>query len=196
MNASAVQSSDVNGNDILEKSGLGQPICPPKTSASGFSENLPVHSKVFSALSTQVWELVLFQSFGLLADSNDEPLAATVDFIFKAAVYCQHFPQAVRAVRVRLKNLDIDNDDFGDDCSATPCGMYLIGESETYERMHAVNQQACHTNHCVSDIYILIEMLSIPCLTIEASQTFERTVARGAIVSQSIDMVLERHLLR
>lgn len=56
--------------------------------------------QVFGALSqlecsSEVWERVLFQSFGLLADSNDEPLAATVDFIFKAALHCQHLPEAV-----------------------------------------------------------------------------------------------------
>ncbi|XP_059658166.1 uncharacterized protein LOC132304488 isoform X2 [Cornus florida] len=68
---------------------------------------------VFGALSqlecsSEVWERALFQSFELLADSNDEPLAATVDFIFKAALQCQHLPEAVRSVRVRLKKLGTD----------------------------------------------------------------------------------------
>ncbi|XP_027080715.1 uncharacterized protein [Coffea arabica] len=322
MNASAVQSSDVDGNFVLGKPVPGQPICPPETSAGGFSENPTMRSKtkwpeqseellglivnslraldgavpqgcpeprrrphsaqkialvldkapkhlqpdlvalvpklvehsehplaacalldrlrkpdaetslrlpVFSALSqlecsSEVWERVLFQSFGLLADSNDEPLAATVDFIFKAALHCQHLSQAVRAVRVRLKNLgtevspcvldylsrtvnscadiaeaimrDIDCSDDLDDISAMPSGMFLVGESATSERMHAVNQQAIRANYYFSDIYILIEMLSIPCLAVEASQTFERAVARGAIVAQSMAMVLERRLSR
>lgn len=56
--------------------------------------------QVFGALSqlecgSEVWERVLFQSFELLTDSNDEPLAATIDFIFKAASQCQHLPEAV-----------------------------------------------------------------------------------------------------
>ena len=56
--------------------------------------------QVFGALSqlecrTEVWERILLQSFALLADSNDEPLAATMDFILKAALQCQHLPQAV-----------------------------------------------------------------------------------------------------
>ena len=56
--------------------------------------------QVFGALSqldcsTEVWERILFQSFALLADSNDEPLEATMDFILKAALQCQHLPQAV-----------------------------------------------------------------------------------------------------
>ena len=42
-----------------------------------------------------MWERVLIQSFDLLADSNDEPLAATIDFIFKTASQCQLLPEAV-----------------------------------------------------------------------------------------------------
>uniref|UniRef100_A0A5B6Z2T5 MATH domain-containing protein n=1 Tax=Davidia involucrata TaxID=16924 RepID=A0A5B6Z2T5_DAVIN len=183
---------------------------------------------VFGALSqlecsSEVWERVLFQSFELLADSNDEPLAATVDFILKAALQCQHLPEAVRSVRVRLKNLgtevspsvldylsrmvnscpdvgesilrDIDCDnDFDDNCSAMPCGLFLFGENgPPSKRLHAVDEQAFCASH-FSDIYFLIEMLSIPCLAVEASQTFERAVARGAIVAQSVAMVLERRL--
>ncbi|KAK9280699.1 hypothetical protein L1049_014397 [Liquidambar formosana] len=184
---------------------------------------------VFGALSqldcgSEVWERVLLQSFELLADSNDEPLAATINFIFKAASQCQHLPEAVRSVRVRLKNLgaevsscvldflsrtvnswgdvaetilrDIDSDDdFGENCSVTPGGLFLFGENgPTSERLHALDEQAFHACRHFSDIYILIEMLSIPCLAVEASQTFERAVARGAIVAQSVAMVLERRL--
>ncbi|CAN0877547.1 Ubiquitin C-terminal hydrolase 13 [Linum grandiflorum] len=55
---------------------------------------------VFGALTqlecgSDVWEQVLLQSLDLLGDANDEPLAATIDFIFKAASQCQHLPQAV-----------------------------------------------------------------------------------------------------
>lgn len=57
-------------------------------------------SQVFGALSqldcgSEVWERVLSQSLEFLSDSNDEPLAATIDFIFKAASQCQHLPEAV-----------------------------------------------------------------------------------------------------
>lgn len=60
------------------------------------------HIQALGALSqlkckSEVWECVLFQSFELLEDSNDAPLAATVDFIFKAALHCQHLPEAVSA---------------------------------------------------------------------------------------------------
>ncbi|KAK0572438.1 hypothetical protein LWI29_031507 [Acer saccharum] len=319
---SAVQSSDMNGINVPEKAVPGQPICPPETSAVGFSESASLRSKtkwpeqseellglivnslraldgavpqgcpeprrrpqsaqkislvldkapkhlqpdlvalvpklvehsehplaayallerlqkpdaepalrisVFGALSqlecgSEVWERVLLQSLELLTDSNDEPLAATIDFIFKAASQCQHLPEAVRSVRVRLKNLgaevspcvldflsktvnswgdvaetilrDIDcDDDFGDNCSTMPCGLFLFGENgPSSERLHAVDEQAFRASCHFSDIYILIEMLSIPCLAVEAAQTFERAVVRGTIVAQSVAMVLERRL--
>ncbi|KHN07063.1 Ubiquitin carboxyl-terminal hydrolase 12 [Glycine soja] len=184
---------------------------------------------VYGALSqlecgSEVWERILFQSFELLTDSNDEPLTATIDFIFKAASQCQHLPEAVRSVRVRLKNLglevspcvldflsktinswgdvaetilrDIDcDDDYGDSCSALPCGIFLFGEHDTAPSgLHVIDEQAYHASRHFSDIYILFEMLSIPCLVAEASQTFERAVARGVISAQSVALVLQSRL--
>lgn len=221
--------------------------------------------QVFVALSqldfgSEVWERVLLKSLELLTDSNDEPLAVTIDFIFKAASQCQHLPEAVRvfqiiiimivspvfpffsflfplntfnhvfphlqvrSVRVRLKNLgaevspcvldflsktvnswgdvaetilrDIDcDDDFGDNCSTMPSGLFLFGENgPTSDSLHVMDEQAFRATRHFSDIYILIEMLSIPCIAVEAAQTFERAVARGTIVAQSIALVLERRL--
>lgn len=93
-----------------------------------------------------------------------------------------------------LRDIDCD-DDFGDNCSTIPCGLFLFGENgPTSERLHAVDEHAyCATRH-FSDIYLLIEMLSIPCLAVEASQTFERAVARGAFGAQSVAIVLESRL--
>ncbi|KAM1313310.1 uncharacterized protein LOC126604096 [Malus sylvestris] len=188
-----------------------------------------LRTPVFGALSqldcgSEVWERVLSQSFEFLRDSNDEPLVATIDFIFKAASQCQHLPEAVRSVRVRLKNLGVDispcvleflsrtvnswgdvaetilrdidcDDEFGDTCSTLNSGLFLFGEhGPISERFHPVDEQAFRSSRLFSDIYILIEMLSIPCLAVEASQTFERAVARGAIVAHSVAMVLERRL--
>lgn len=45
--------------------------------------------------SSEVWESVLFQSLELLADSNGDVLAATVDFVFQAALHSQHLLEAV-----------------------------------------------------------------------------------------------------
>lgn len=188
-----------------------------------------LRTPVFGALSqlecgSEVWERVLFQSYELLMDSNDEPLAATIDFIFKAASQCQHLPEAVKSVRVRLKSLGVDvspcvleflsktvnswgdvaetilrdidsDDDFGDSSSTMHRGLFLFDEhGPTSDRLQMVDEQAFRASCLFSDIYILIEMLSIPCLAVEASQTFERAVARGAIVAHSVAMVLERRL--
>ncbi|KAF8407158.1 hypothetical protein HHK36_006284 [Tetracentron sinense] len=170
---------------------------------------------------SEVWERVLFQAFKLLTDSNYEPLAATMSFIFKAASQCQHLPEAVRSVRARLNSLgaevsscvldvlsktvnncadiaeamlrDIDSDcELGENCITTPCGLLYSENGLTAERLHVVNEQIIHADCHFSDIYILIEMLSIPCLTVEASQVFERIVAQGSIVDESVAMVLER----
>ncbi|KAL9230264.1 hypothetical protein vseg_005639 [Gypsophila vaccaria] len=182
---------------------------------------------VFGALSqlecsSEVWEGILFQSVALLADSNDEPLAATINFLFKAATQCQHLPEAVRSVRVRLKQLgpevsscvlefltrtvhnwadaseailrDIDSDDdCGLNCSSLPDGVFLFGENgPPSEILNVVNEHSFCGSHHFSDIYLLMEMLSIPCLAVDALQTFERAVARGAILAPSVAMVLDR----
>ncbi|XP_073055256.1 uncharacterized protein [Primulina eburnea] len=182
---------------------------------------------VFGALSqlecsSEVWEQVLFRSLDILVDCNDEPLAVTMDFIFKTALHCQHLPEAVRSIRARLKTLgtevsacvldylsrtvnscadiaecilrDIDcDDDFGD--NYLPSERLMFGESEpTPGRLISGEECVFHGSCHFSDIYILIEMLSIPCLAIESARTFERAVARGAFVSQSVAAVLERCL--
>ncbi|KAG1363216.1 Ubiquitin carboxyl-terminal hydrolase 13 [Cocos nucifera] len=182
---------------------------------------------VFGALSlldfgSEVWERVLFQAFELLSDSNDEPLEAAVSFIFKAASQCQQLPQAVRAIRSRLKSLgaevphcvldilakivhactdvaeailrDIDSDcDLDGNCMTTPCGIFSCGVNGlSAEGMHMGQEQVVHGCQHLSDVYILIEMLTMPGLFVEVSQIFERAVLRGAIGLQSVAMVLER----
>lgn len=184
---------------------------------------------VFGALSqlecgTDVWERILGQSFELLTDANDEPLAATIDFIIKAALQCQHLPEAVRSVRDRLKDLgtevspcvldylgrmvnscadvaeaflrDIDCDnDLGESSSQRPFGHFTFGENRpSSEKLCAVHDLSFRAGSYFSDTYILIDMLSIPCLAVEASQIFERGVVRGTIFAQSVAMVLERRL--
>ncbi|XP_071701856.1 uncharacterized protein [Rutidosis leptorrhynchoides] len=176
--------------------------------------------------NSEFWERILYQSFELLEDSNDARLAATIDFIFKAALHCQHLPEAVRSVRTRLKFLgdevsvcvldylsrtvasctdvaeailkDIDNDDeYRETLPSMPCGTFLFGENgATSDSLHTDPQSFCAATANFPDIYILLEMLSIPCLAIESSQTFEKAVAQGAITAQSVAMVLERRLAR
>lgn len=92
---------------------------------------------------------------------------------------------------------DIDSDeDISNTWPALPYGLFLFGDnnSTAADQLHMENDQTfCNSRH-FSDIYILIEMLSIPCLAVEASQTFERAVARGNLVAQSVAMVMERRL--
>ena len=73
-----------------------------------------------------------------------------------------------------------------------PCGIFLFGENGATSDP----QTFCASTANFSDTYILLEMLSIPCLAAEASQTFEKAVAQGAIMAQSVAMVLERRLAR
>ncbi|XP_010906892.1 uncharacterized protein [Elaeis guineensis] len=182
---------------------------------------------VFDALGqlefgSEVWERVLFQAFELLTDSNDEPLVAAMSFVFKAASQCHHLPQAVRAVRSKLKSLgaevphcvldvlaktvhtwadvseailrDIDSDcELDRYCMTTTCGNFSCGVNELWaEGMHMGQEQVGHGCQHLSDVYILIEMLSVPSLFVEVSQVFERAVLRGVIGLQSVAMVLER----
>ncbi|KAJ4890624.1 TRAF-like family protein [Raphanus sativus] len=171
---------------------------------------------------SEVWEHILLQSFELLSNSNGESLVAAIHFIFKTASQCQHLPEAVRSVRERLKVLGADvsacvleylsktvhswaeiaeiilkdincDDSLGGSFVTLPCGPFLIGENETTSEMaDLMDEHEFYANRQFCDVYILLEMLSISCLALEASQTFERAVARGAIVAQSVGMVLEK----
>jgi hypothetical protein len=58
------------------------------------------HFQVLEALShldvsSEVWQHILQQALDALPESNDEPLAAAMSFIFKAAAECQQLPHAV-----------------------------------------------------------------------------------------------------
>uniref|UniRef100_A0A1J3FRS1 Ubiquitin carboxyl-terminal hydrolase 12 n=1 Tax=Noccaea caerulescens TaxID=107243 RepID=A0A1J3FRS1_NOCCA len=169
-----------------------------------------------------VWENILLQSFELLNDSNDENLMATIHFIFRTASQYQQLPEAVRSVRERLKSLGADvsvcvleylsktvhswaevaemilrdincDDSLVGNLESIPYGPFLMGENETASEMaDLMDEHEFHANRQFFDVYILLEMLSIPCLAVEASQIFERAVARGAIVAQSVAMVLEK----
>lgn len=113
-----------------------------------------------------------------------------LDYLSRTVGSCADIAEAI------LRDIDCDNG-FSENCSAVPCGIFLFGENcHTTERPEPVDEHPFRSGDHVSDIYILIEMLSIPCLAVDASQTFERAVARGAVVAQSVAMVLERRLAR
>ncbi|CAA6674953.1 unnamed protein product [Spirodela intermedia] len=164
---------------------------------------------VFGALnqlefSPEVWQRALFQAFNLLADSNDELLVAAISFVFKAASQCQllltRLGEQARAVRSRLKSLgpgvpqcvlgyiEPDGDSslttrtvFPDSVNALSMGLLSTSE-----------EQAVYGSQHIADIYVLIEMLSIPAIFVDVSQVFVRAISRGAITLQSVAMVLER----
>lgn len=89
---------------------------------------------------------------------------------------------------------DINCDDILDGNFGTlPFGPFLIGENDSISEMEdLMDKHEFYANRQFFDVYILLEMLSISSLAVEASQTFERAVARGAIVVQCVAMVLEK----
>lgn len=90
---------------------------------------------------------------------------------------------------------DIDCDDSISD--GMQSGIFIFGESgPVSERLHPGEEQHFHATRHFSDIYILIEMLSMPSLVTQVAQTFEKAVVRGTFVPQSVAMVLERRLAR
>jgi hypothetical protein len=60
------------------------------------------------------------------------------------------------------------------------------------EEVYSWQEQAVHGRHHLSDIFILIEMLSTPRLLVEVAHIFERALLRGAFGLQLVAMVLER----
>ncbi|XP_020579486.1 LOW QUALITY PROTEIN: uncharacterized protein LOC110024083 [Phalaenopsis equestris] len=184
-------------------------------------------SPVFGALSQlefgcDVWEHLLFQALEILTDSHDESLVAVISFVFKAAARCQHFPQAVRAVRSRLQSLgtdvatcvldvltttmhtstdiaalflrEIDSDCEPDgSCPATTCGHFSHGVNGLPTEPTDESQERI-IDGClhICDVYILVEMLSVSNLFAETSEVFEKALLKGAIGLQSIAMVLEK----
>ncbi|KAI7979584.1 hypothetical protein LOK49_Contig297G00002 [Camellia lanceoleosa] len=176
---------------------------------------IPVFSVINQLdLSSEVQEHVFFLTSKLVVKSNDGALATTIGFLFEAASHCQHISKAVRVVRVRLCRLGIE---------VSPCVLNFLSEivtncSEiakaflrdidssfelddkdltTSHRTTGLNmmddQILCENRH-FSDIFTLIQLLSVPSLKREAFQVFERAVSQGSIVVHSVSTVLERCL--
>ncbi|XP_062222774.1 uncharacterized protein LOC133921772 [Phragmites australis] len=171
---------------------------------------------------SDVWKRASVHTLELLSDSNDEPLVAAITYVLKAASQCQHLSQAVRAVRWRLKGLGTEVPhcvldflsktiqsqpdvaeailkDFDSDCepenncvsSTTSCSTCTT-DGLSSEGMYSCQEQAVHGRDHLSDVFVLIEMLSIPGLFVEVAQIFERALLRGAFGLQVVAMVLER----
>lgn len=167
-----------------------------------------------------VWKRASFHALELLADSNDEPLVAAITYVLKAASQCQHIAQAARAVRWRLKGLgtevppcvldyfsktvhswpdvaeallkDIASDPEPDNSCLSSSSSTCSKDGFTAEGMPSWQDQAVHGSSHLSDVFVLIEMLSIPGLFVEAAQVLERALSQGAFGAQLVAMVLER----
>lgn len=89
---------------------------------------------------------------------------------------------------------DIDSDcELDGNCMTVPCGIFSYGANGlSADEMHTGQESVIDSCHHLSDVYILIEMLSIPGLFVDVSQVFERAVVRGAIGLRSVAMILER----
>ncbi|CAL5397179.1 unnamed protein product [Camellia sinensis] len=175
-------------------------------------------------LSSEVQEHVFFLTSKLVVKSNDGALATTIGFLFKAASHCQHISKAVRVVRVRLCRLgievspcvlnflseivtncceiakaflrDVDSSFELDDKDLTTSGGTFLYDEDEYRAtgLNMMDDQILRENRHFSDIFTLIQLLSVPSLKREAFQVFERAVSQGSIVVHSVSTVLERCL--
>ncbi|CAO2039635.1 unnamed protein product [Urochloa humidicola] len=171
---------------------------------------------------SDIWKQASVHAFELLSDSNDEPLVTAITYVLKAASHCQHLSLAVRAVRWRLKDLgtevphcvldflsktiqsqpdvaeailkDIDSDcePEGNCLSSTSSCSTCSTDVLSADGIYSWQEQAVHGRNHLSDVFALIEMLSIPGLFAEVAQVFERALLRGAFGLQLVAMVLER----
>eukprot|EP01018_Ginkgo_biloba_P001927 Gb_20787 [translate_table: standard] len=175
-------------------------------------------------VACEVWEQVLYEALKMLPVFNDEPLAALMNFIFKAASECQQLSPVASAIRGRLKKLgagvcaevldvlrstvvsqadvaeallrDIDSDceNSENDPTEPPVNAAVgdRGSGGAMELLHLTAEQIANSCWRVTDVYILVEMLSVPSLSVESQHVFERAIARGAFGERSVVMVLER----
>nr|CAB3450363.1 unnamed protein product [Digitaria exilis] len=171
---------------------------------------------------SDIWKQASVHALELLSDSNDEALVAAITYVLKVASHCQHLALAVRAVRWRLRDLgtevphcvldllskiiqsqpdvaeailkDIDSDCEPDNncLSSTSSCSTCSTDGLSAEGMYSWQEQPVPGSNNLTDVFALIEMLSIPGLFVEVAQVFERALLRGAFGLQLVAMVLER----
>ncbi|TVU29248.1 hypothetical protein EJB05_20806, partial [Eragrostis curvula] len=169
---------------------------------------------------SDIWKRASVHALELLSDSNDESLVAAITYVLRVASQCQHLSQAVKSVRWRLKDLgtevphcvldllsktiqsqpdvaetilkDIDSDCEPDSDSISSSSSSFTTDGLSAEGMHSWQEQAVYGRNHLSDVFVLIEMLSIPRLFVEVAQIFERALLRGTFSLQLVAMVLER----
>ena len=145
----------------------------------------------------------------------------SIFLLFILVTYCFYFPK-VRAIRWRLNDLgtevphcvldylsktiksqpdvaeailkDIDSDSEPENncLSSTSSCSTCSTDGLSAEGMYSWQEQAVHGRNHLSDVFAVIEMLSIPGLFVEVAQVVERALLRGAFGLQLVAMVLER----
>ncbi|RWW68410.1 hypothetical protein BHE74_00024064 [Ensete ventricosum] len=170
----AVQSSHLNTGEIVQKTNQEQHIFPPETSA----RDEPADDGFVRAPKVRAFRLRL-KSLGT------EVPQCVLHILTKILHTCADVAEAIIS--------DIDSDSELDGTCTVSCGTCENGTNGVSPGgMHVGKDQVVHGCHNHTDVYILVEMLSIPGLFVEVSQVFERSLIRGAIGLQSVALVLER----
>ncbi|RZS01894.1 hypothetical protein BHM03_00031844 [Ensete ventricosum] len=176
----AVQSSYPNTCEIVDRTDQERHIFPHETSTGdqpacdGLVQVSKTVQKIILVLDKAPKHLLpdLIALVPKLIDPSEHSLAAYV-------------AEAIMS--------DIDSDSGLDGNCTISCDTYSNDANEiSPDALHLGIDQVVHGCHNHTDVYILIEMLSIPGLFVEVSQVFERALIRGAIGLQSVALVLER----
>ncbi|XVF48034.1 hypothetical protein PTKIN_Ptkin03bG0158100 [Pterospermum kingtungense] len=186
-----------------------------QTPGAESSMQLPVLEAVCQLqIGIDVWECAFFQASEVVGDLNGEALGAAIKLLFKAASKCQQISQAVSVVHQRLRSL-------GDEVSPYVLAILrktLNSSSDlavtmlrkigcVFSPVHLANgirpkpfgENGLATKHLragdhhFSDIFMLLEMLTIPPIATETTQVFEKGIANGFITYHLVEMVLERY---
>ncbi|KAF8677855.1 hypothetical protein HU200_046448 [Digitaria exilis] len=121
-----------------------------------------------------------------LRDLGTEVPHCVLDLLSKII---QSQPDVAEAI---LKDIDSDCEPDNNCLPSTSSCSTCSTDGLSAEGMYSWQEQPVHGRNNLSDVFALIEMLSIPGLFVEVAQVFERALLRGAFGLQLVAMVLER----
>jgi hypothetical protein len=121
-----------------------------------------------------------------LKDLGTDVPDCVLDFLSETI---QSQPDVAEAI---LKDTDSDCEPENNCLSSTSSCSTCSTDGLSAEGMYSWQEQAVHGRNHLSDVFALIEMLSIPGLYVEVAQVFERALLRGAFGLHLVAMVLER----
>ncbi|KAF5934919.1 hypothetical protein HYC85_026048 [Camellia sinensis] len=150
-----------------------------------------IQARVFDAISQLEFSSEAIVVHARLCSMGVEVSPCVLIFLSETVRSCSDIAMAL------LRDIDFGFE-LDDKFLASSGEPFLCGEDKLLtRRLNMMDDQVLDEGRHFSDIYILIEMLSVPSLTNEAFQTFERAVAQGSIVVQLVAKVFERrHSLR